>query len=644
MLMIMTKSEFILKARQVHGWKYDYSKVEDTVRSHTKICIICPKHGEFWQEPYNHLKGIGCKKCAIQKLKTKMTKEDFVKKAQEVHNNKYDYSKVNFENVNSLQKQKVCIICPEHGEFWQKPKDHLDGKGCKKCGHILIGVKKKKLNNDFIDECKSLFGNKYNYDKTIYNDAYTKVTITCLEHGDFEITPHNLLKSKYGCPICAKINSTNDSTNTRLRKDMSNDLSLTEVFIEKAKKVHGDKYDYSKVNYVDSRTKVCIICPKHGEFWQSPTNHLSGFGCEQCHRDKTGELLKKRLKEMLDDISGRTDKFIQRAKEIHGDKYDYSLVEYKNRDVKVCIICPKHGKTYMTPIQHLIGLGCHKCSTEKSGLTQRLTNEEFIRRAREIHGDKYDYSKSVYKGYHNKVLITCPKHGDFWQLPSTHFRGGGCPECSHKKKHGLEKADYNFLNTELFIKRAKELHSLYDYDYSKVNYVNIRKKVTIICPKHGEFKVGPDHFLYGTVTECPKCRTSKLGESVMNMLTKNNIDYKIECGGKTLKGLNKKRVDIYIPKLNIAIECQGYQHFSEKAMRNISHGMKGVDDQIKLDEDKYDILKSIGTDVLYYFPKTFNHNKISFYDDKKCFHNIEDLKEYILSKSDKYKQSEIALW
>ena len=563
----MTKSEFILKARQVHGWKYDYSKVENTVRSHTKICIICPKHGEFWQEPYNHLKGVGCKKCAIQKLKTKMTKEDFVKKAQEVHNNKYDYSKVNFENVNSLQKQKVCIICPEHGEFWQKPNDHLNGKGCKKCGHILIGVKKKKSNNDFINECKSLFGDKYNYDKTTYNDAFTKVTITCLEHGDFEIIPHNLLKSKYGCQICAKINSTNDSTNTRLRKDMSNDLSLTEVFIKKAKKVHGDKYDYSKVNYVDARTKVCIICPKHGEFWQSPSNHLSGFGCEQCHR-------------------------------------------------------------------------------EKSGLTQRLTNEEFIRKAREIHGDKYDYSKSVYKGYHNKVLITCPKHGDFWQLPSTHLRCGGCPECSHKKKHGLEKADYNFLNTELFIKRAKELHSLYDYDYSKVNYVNLKKKVTIICPKHGEFKVGPDHFLYGTVTECPKCRTSKLGESVMNMLTKNNIDYKIECGGKTLKGLNKKRVDIYIPKLNIAIECQGYQHFSEKAMRNISRGMKGVNEQIKLDEDKYDILKSIGTDVLYYFPKTFNHNKISFYDDKKCFHNIEDLKEYILSKSksSKEKEIEVGLW
>ena len=124
----------------------------------------------------------------------------------------------------------------------------------------------------------------------------------------------------------------------------------TEEWIQKAKKVHGDKYDYSKVKYYNAHTKVCIICPIHGEFWQTPASHLMGNACPKCGG-------KTKL---------NTDKFIHRAKEIHGDKYDYSKVEYINATTKVCIICPIHGEFWQTPAKHLSGKGCKKCGIERN--------------------------------------------------------------------------------------------------------------------------------------------------------------------------------------------------------------------------------------------------------------------------------------
>ena len=187
----------------------------------------------------------------------------------------------------------------------------------------------------------------------------------------------------------------------------------TQEFIEKAKKIHGDKYDYSKVEYVHSHTKVCIICPKHGEFWQAPRHHLNGNGCPYC----AGKI---RL---------TTEEFIRRAKEVHGDKYDYSKVEYVHSHTKVCIICPKHGEFWQMPLHHLKGGGCPNCVGNK-----RLTTEEFIRRAKEVHGDKYDYSKVEYVNARIKVCIICPEHGEFRQTASEHLRGQGCPKCAQEKK------------------------------------------------------------------------------------------------------------------------------------------------------------------------------------------------------------------
>lgn len=203
-------------------------------------------------------------------------------------------------------------------------------------------------------------------------------------------------------------------------------------FIEKAKKTHGDKYDYSKVEYIGSQKKVCVICPKHGEFWIRPNDHLSGHGCKKC-------AIEKRTKENRCD----TNSFVEKCKKIHGDKYDYSRTIYMNNHTNVCIICPIHGEYYMRPNNHLSGQGCPICGRLSAAEKLKKNTSVFIEEARKVHGDKYDYSKVEYINNTTKICIICPEHGEFWQIPSAHLRGQGCPDCNNST---LEKEVYNILN------------------------------------------------------------------------------------------------------------------------------------------------------------------------------------------------------
>jgi len=202
------------------------------------------------------------------------------------------------------------------------------------------------------------------------------------------------------------------SQSTSIYKPRSTKKSTTEQFIKKAILIHGDKYDYSLVDYKHSQSKVIIICLIHGEFEQSPSSHLSGKGCPKC------KVYEQR---------SSTEEFIQKAILIHGDRYDYSLVDYKNNKTKVIIICPVHGEFLQIPNNHLKGYGCQKCKDDG----QRSSTEEFIKKAILIHGEgKYDYSKVYYKQSQTKVIIICPIHGEFQQEPSEHLRNKGCPICS----------------------------------------------------------------------------------------------------------------------------------------------------------------------------------------------------------------------
>ena len=196
------------------------------------------------------------------------------------------------------------------------------------------------------------------------------------------------------------------------------DRLTTKEFIKRAKEVHGDKYEYFKTEYINARTKVCIICSEHGEFWQRPADHLNGCGCFKCRKSKE---------------HSTTEEFIKKAKLVHGDKYDYSKVEYTDARTKVCIICPEHGEFWMTPNAHLCGRGCPVCSNINLRKTLRKSKEEFVEKAREIHGDRYDYSKVNYLTNKTKVCIICPEHGEFWMTPNAHFNGQHCPMCNFSR-------------------------------------------------------------------------------------------------------------------------------------------------------------------------------------------------------------------
>ena len=188
----------------------------------------------------------------------------------------------------------------------------------------------------------------------------------------------------------------------------------TSQFIEKAVAKHGDKYDYSKTKYTSAKTKVIITCPEHGDFLQTPNNHTSGNGCPTCSGN----------------AKLTTYGFIEKARNVHGDKYDYSESECVSYISKIKIKCPTHGLFMQNYDNHLSGRGCRKCGTLEMRKKQRKTVDDFILQSRELHGDNYNYGSVEYVNHNRKVNIECKSHGLFLQTPASHLRGSGCPSCA----------------------------------------------------------------------------------------------------------------------------------------------------------------------------------------------------------------------
>ena len=209
-------------------------------------------------------------------------------------------------------------------------------------------------------------------------------------------------------------------------------IDKTELFISKANKVHENRYDYSKVNYINAKTKVTIICREHGDFQQTPSNHLSNYNCQKCAKNF-----------QLD-----TGSFIEKAKVIHDDKYDYSKVDYKNADTQIIIICREHGEFSQIPDFHINRkCGCPKCSNNV-----KLDISEFIEKAEKIHGNKYHYSKVDYLNNYTRIIIICKKHGEFLQKPFVHLLSHGCPSC-------INKTEYKFYE------KIKEIYPIIKRQY-----------------------------------------------------------------------------------------------------------------------------------------------------------------------------------
>lgn len=311
--MKITREEVIKRFREKHGNRYCYDKFE-YVTMHSKSIIICSEHGEFSQCAHEHLKGQGCPVCGLMRRAKKRTydTETFILKAKQKHGEKYDYSAVKYKD----SQTPVTIICPKHGEFKQRPDGHLSGRGCPSC----FEEKRKEMNRTDVGEVKNklylLYGDKYNFEEIEYVNINTNVVLNCSEHGRFKRTPYSLLKGKH-CPQCMK--------EERL---VENRIKNRRKFIEKAEVIHGEKYDYSKVKYVNCYCPVEIICPRHGSFFQKPAYHLSGNGCPECAKQMSSSRAEKEISTFLKEL-GITVKTHVRSILNDGNELDIFIPEKK---------------------------------------------------------------------------------------------------------------------------------------------------------------------------------------------------------------------------------------------------------------------------------------------------------------------------
>lgn len=251
-------------------------------------------------------------------------------------------------------------------------------------------------------------------------------------------------------------------------------------FIEKAKKVHGDRYGYDSVDYINSQTKITLFCERHGIFMQTPNKHLGGSNCRKCAHTIT------------------TEEFITKVNKVHNDKYNYLNTIFNGVDEKIEINCSIHGSFIQKAQSHLRGVGCPKCGTESMANKLRITTEEFIEKAIEAYGDKYNYSEVDYKGSRTKIKIFCSTHGQFLQSPNAHLSGNGCQKCGK-----IDMAEKTTKTTEQFIHEATLVHNgRYLYDQSK--YKKGIEKIDILCTTHGLFKQTPNNHIQGQ--GCPECK------------------------------------------------------------------------------------------------------------------------------------------
>lgn len=441
--------------------------------------------------------------------------------------------------------------------------------------------------NYFLKRAREVHGDKYTYEKVrddIKNNKQ-KVIVTCPMHGDFEISIVNFLNGR-SCPKCNHHNYIINKNKLYQQK-----------FIEKSKQIHDGKYDYSKVEYVNAKTPVCIICPEHGEFWQTPDAHVRGEKCPKCaHRG----------------YKYTTEEFIEKAMEVHAGKYDYSKLEYVNCRTKVCIICPKHGEFWQMPNDHLNGNGCPKCAHELIGHKKSKTKEEFINRLESKFGKFYDYSLLEFVNFHTKVKLIY--NGRIIEATPSKFLSNDKPL---KWDRVRSKDD--------FIVKAKQIHGN-RYDYSKVEYINTVTKVCIICPEHGEFYQTPNEHLSGA--GCRECKSSNLEKRIKQYLIDNDIKFETQYRPQFLsEKFSHQSLDFYLPDYNIAIECQGIQHFKNVAIFKNSENSK------KRDIKKNIKCKENGINILYLL------------DRHICSKNVINNEEYnfIYKKENTFRDSKTSI-
>lgn len=279
----------------------------------------------------------------------------------------------------------------------------------------MVNILAAKLTEiEILERIKQKHGEKYSYKYFGLLGVHEYISIKCNSCG-------NKFKQKlyahmggHGCKKCGRVVGANKKKRTQ------------EEFLALCAKKHGSKYDYSETVYTLSIKKIKIICPVHGAFYQVANNHINGQGCPKC----------------ADCAQLDKNEFERRSRLVHGDRYDYSMVDYRNAHEKVKIICLDHGVFEMKPNAHASGKqGCPDCGLKRRSILSTVPFDEFLRRSRKHHGDFYKYDESTYSGSEGEILITCPDHGDFKQRAIDHSRGHGCVKCG-RNLNGFGRSNF----------------------------------------------------------------------------------------------------------------------------------------------------------------------------------------------------------
>jgi len=428
----MNTAVFIARAKEIHrddagSPLYEYIRSEYK-KSAQKLIITCKIHGDFKQSPNSHLSNHGCKKCANTLIGKKQTTShaDFIKKCEEKHPNKLDYSKTKYIN----QKTPAIFICKACNTEFKRDPAHMLGGG-RGHGCIVCNGGVKDDLSTFIAKAKATHGDKYNYHLVEYTNSLTKVKIECDKGHIFEQTPNHHIGGD-GCRKCRGYYRNIDD------------------FISLSKEKFGDLFDYSNAVFVDMKTRLTLICKKGHEFNAVPEIHLrekSLGGCIECAKS----LSKERM-------SYTQEQWIGLASTKHDNYYNYEKVKYISSQENIIIVCPTHGEFEQTPASHLGGAGCRACGVEKCIASKLYTKDDFLKMFEEcatIHSNKYIYSDVCRKDGYLFIEMTCEKHGTFCQRYDHHKRGHGCFKCvvSYSKQQ-LEWLNYLSVTSD-YIQHAQ---------------------------------------------------------------------------------------------------------------------------------------------------------------------------------------------
>jgi ssDNA-binding Zn-finger/Zn-ribbon topoisomerase 1 len=350
-----------------------------------------------------------------------------------------------------------------------------------------MGAKLSK--QDVLDRFYDKHGDSYDYSSIEYAGTKTPVNIRCHQHDTvFSVTPENHFRRGDGCPICG-----------RERQIVAATKPFSQ-FVREAREIHGNIYAYDEISYSGARKNMRIKCSSHSWFEQLPMVHLRGAGCSKCADRRTSEENKLTQPQYDEKLLA---KYGGKISGVYRGMHDASPAN-----------CQDHGNFTSTPFKLLYQKhGCPDCAFLAKQSGRLLQNGEILDRLKELYGDKYDYSQVDYKGSKKKITLICPLHGEFAKIASNVLAGEACPKCayqesSQQRTQGVRAAVERTRRERghYFVDKATQIHRGF-YDYSKVDFVNMRKSVSIICPIHGEFSQVPGTHLSGG---CRKCADAEL--------------------------------------------------------------------------------------------------------------------------------------